>query len=59
MEEQTLRMQSLIDDLLTLTRLESATHPLAQRRIDVPSLLREIYEEALDISLESKTRPFS
>ncbi|MCF7967728.1 MAG: phosphate regulon sensor histidine kinase PhoR [Methylococcaceae bacterium] len=54
MEEQTLRMQSLIDDLLTLTRLESATHPLAQRRIDVPSLLREIYEEALDISLESK-----
>jgi len=54
MEEQTLRMQSLIDDLLTLTRLESAIHPMAQHRVDVPSLLRKIHEDALDISMDSK-----
>jgi two-component system phosphate regulon sensor histidine kinase PhoR len=54
MEEQTLRMQSLIDDMLTLTRLESATHPKTQQRVDVPSLITEIHEDALDISMDSK-----
>ena len=54
MEEQTLRMQSLIDDLLTLTRLESANHSIGQQRVDVPSLLTEIHEEALELSIESK-----
>ncbi len=56
MEEQTLRMQTLIDDLLTLTRLESATHQITQQRVDVPSLLTEIHEEALDLVMESKPK---
>ncbi|MFM8441789.1 MAG: phosphate regulon sensor histidine kinase PhoR [Methylococcus sp.] len=54
MEEQTLRMQTLIDDLLTLTRLESASHPLLQHRVDIPALLERIHEEALALVMEDK-----
>ena len=54
MEEQTLRMQSLIDDLLTLTRLESSTHQMAQNAVDVPALLTQIMDEALMLPMESK-----
>jgi two-component system phosphate regulon sensor histidine kinase PhoR len=46
MEEQTIRMQNLIDGLLSLTRLESATHQVAQQRVDVPALLALICEDA-------------
>lgn len=46
-EEQTLRMQNLIDDLLTLTRLESPAHPMPRQKVDVPEMLRSIVEEAL------------
>lgn len=45
MEEQTVRMQSLVDGLLSLTRLESGAHPLPQKRVDVPALLKLICEE--------------
>lgn len=55
MEEQTLRMQNLIDDLLTLTRLESPTHPIARQHLNVPDMLRAIIEEVLLIPQE--TRP--
>ena len=54
MEEQTLRMQTLIDDLLTLTRLESASHPISQRRVDIPALLEKIHEEALALVMDDK-----
>ena len=54
MEEQTLRMQNLIDDLLTLTRLESPSHQIARNPINVPELLRSIVEEALLIPHESR-----
>jgi two-component system, OmpR family, phosphate regulon sensor histidine kinase PhoR len=54
MEEQTLRMQTLIDDLLTLTRLESPSHQIARNRIDVPDLLRAIVEEAFLIPHDSR-----
>ncbi|BBL76929.1 phosphate regulon sensor histidine kinase PhoR [Methylomagnum ishizawai] len=46
MEEQTTRMQSLIDGLLSLTRLESGAHALVPKPVDVPALLRLIREEA-------------
>ena len=54
MEEQTLRMQTLIDDLLTLTRLESPSHQIAKGLIDVPALLGAIVEEAQLIPLDSR-----
>lgn len=53
-EEQTLRMQSLIDDLLTLTRLEASSHPQTRQTVDVPSLLKQLFEEASDLPIESK-----
>ncbi len=46
MEEQTVRMQSLIDGLLSLTRLESSAHGMPQKRVDVPALLKLIREDA-------------
>jgi two-component system phosphate regulon sensor histidine kinase PhoR len=44
MQEQTERMQNLIDGLLSLTRLES-THSAAHAPVDVPSMLRSICDE--------------
>lgn len=55
-EEQTLRMQSLIDDLLTLTRLESTTHPLPKQRVAVPQLLQAIVEEAQELAVDAKPK---
>lgn len=46
MEEQTVRMQNLIDGLLSLTRLESAAYQIAQKPVDVPALLAAICEDA-------------
>jgi two-component system phosphate regulon sensor histidine kinase PhoR len=46
MEEQTVRMQSLVDGLLSLTRLESAANLAPPKPVDVPALLRVICEEA-------------
>ncbi len=54
MEEQVLRMQHLIDDLLTLTRLESAAHQLAQNPVDVPAMLQGICDEALMMAIDDK-----
>lgn len=45
MEEQTSRMESLVAGLLSLTRLESSAHRLAQDAVDVPVLLSQICEE--------------
>ncbi len=53
-EEQTLRMQTLIDDLLTLTRLETASHPIPRRPVDIPAMLHTVYMEALEQSIEDK-----
>ena len=62
MEEQTVRMQSLIDGLMSLTRLESAAKPVPQKPVDITALLRQICEEAkllvenpapLDLRLDS------
>lgn len=62
MEEQTLRMQNLVDGLMSLTRLESAANPVPQKPVDVPAILRLVCEEAkllaedratLDLRLDS------
>jgi two-component system phosphate regulon sensor histidine kinase PhoR len=50
MRNQTDRMLRLIDDLLTLSTLESTTAPAREIAIDVHSLLRTIQDEAKAIS---------
>lgn len=55
MGEHTLRMQHLVEDLLTLSRLESdkATHAEKQS-VDVPKLLLDIQQQAIALSGERK-----
>ena len=48
--EQARRMQQLIDDLLTLSSLETDAPPPLEERIDVASLLRDIHQEAAALS---------
>ncbi|MCP5291864.1 MAG: phosphate regulon sensor histidine kinase PhoR [Burkholderiales bacterium] len=50
MQEQTARMQCLVEDLLTLSRLENALNKLHESTVDMPSLLRELYREAESLS---------
>lgn len=50
MSEQATRMRDLVDDLLTLSTLESDTHPLREDSIAVPALLQEILQEAQALS---------
>jgi two-component system phosphate regulon sensor histidine kinase PhoR len=46
MEEQTARMQSLVEGLLSLTRLESGANQGPQAQVDVPEMLFAICEDA-------------
>lgn len=50
MREQTQRMQRLIEDLLTLSRLENTQSAPHEERIDVPALARSLLEEARSLS---------
>jgi two-component system, OmpR family, phosphate regulon sensor histidine kinase PhoR len=50
MMDQAQRMQRLVEDLLTLSRLESANTPLREERVDVPELVRAIHQDALALS---------
>ncbi|MHB1233221.1 MAG: phosphate regulon sensor histidine kinase PhoR [Burkholderiales bacterium] len=50
MRDQTLRMQRLVEDLLTLSRLESAANPLQEESVDVPKLIHQVYQEAQGLS---------
>lgn len=45
MGDQTIRMESLVDDLLTLSRLENDQNPLREESVDVGALLKEIFKE--------------
>ena len=45
MGEQTQRMEGLVNDLLTLSRLENDQNPLREETVDVPVLIEEIYHE--------------
>jgi len=50
MAEQSRRMQRIIDDLLTLSTLESAPEPPREERVDVALLLSRIQSEATALS---------
>jgi two-component system phosphate regulon sensor histidine kinase PhoR len=50
MTEQGKRMQGLIGDMLTLTRLESIDYPLRPERVHIRPLLEGILEEACALS---------
>jgi two-component system, OmpR family, phosphate regulon sensor histidine kinase PhoR len=50
MIEQGRRMQNLVEDMLTLTRLESIDYPMRPEHVDVRRLLEEILGEARALS---------
>lgn len=50
MSEQAKRMQSLVEDLLTLSRLESAGYPAREEPVNVPDIARGLYHDALALS---------
>jgi two-component system phosphate regulon sensor histidine kinase PhoR len=50
MLDHTRRMQHLLDDLLTLSRLESADHTLKDEPVNVPELVRALKAEAESLS---------
>jgi two-component system phosphate regulon sensor histidine kinase PhoR len=50
MHGQATRMYRLVEDLLTLSRLESAETPLREEQIEVPQLVRELEAEARALS---------
>lgn len=50
MTHQTTRMQNLVEDLLTLSRLESARGPASERPVDVPKLVQSLHTEAIALS---------
>lgn len=43
-------MQSLVEDLLTLSRLESAGNPAREEPLNVPDIARTLYHDALALS---------
>lgn len=50
MSEQTVRMTSLVNDLLTLSRLENSIHTVAEDKVDVPGLLQSLQRDAMALS---------
>ena len=50
MTDQTRRMQRLVEDLLTLSRLEDTENLVREENVDVPAMLRGLYDEAQSLS---------
>ncbi len=50
MGEQTSRMENLVDDLLTLSRLENEQNVLQEETVDVPQLMYTLHEEGVSLS---------
>ena len=50
MSDQAKRMQILVEDLLTLSRLESAGNPAREEPVNVPDIARALYHDALALS---------
>jgi two-component system phosphate regulon sensor histidine kinase PhoR len=48
-EQQTERMRTLLEELMTLTRLEEEEQPDVSEQVDVAALLNDIYNDALSI----------
>ncbi len=62
MQQQTERMRRLVDDLLTLSRLESPQNRLVEAPVSMSQLVQSLYQDALslsagrhDITLESES----
>ena len=55
MGEQTRRMEGLVDDLLTLSRLENSLNALAEEVVDVPALLQSLHQDGLALSAGKHT----
>ena len=54
MQSQTTRMQSLIEQLLILSRIEASAERVYEKTVDVPTLLRTIESEALTLNKEKQ-----
>jgi two-component system phosphate regulon sensor histidine kinase PhoR len=52
MAEQTRRMDNLVADLLTLSRLENEQSPLREESVDIKQLLNEVYQDGKLLSGE-------
>lgn len=50
MQQQTDRMRRLVEDLLTLSRLESPQNRLVETTVDMPLLVRSLYQDAISLS---------
>ncbi|MBC7779525.1 MAG: phosphate regulon sensor histidine kinase PhoR [Proteobacteria bacterium] len=50
MTQQTSRMQNLVEDLLTLSRLENSRGPAAEQPVDAPRLVQTLHHDALALS---------
>jgi len=50
MKQQTSRMTRLVEDLLTLSRLESSHNPLREEDVNVPEMLRALHQDAQVLS---------
>ncbi len=50
MGEQTQRMAHLVDDLLTLSKLDNALNVLQEENVEMPALLQALYQEGLVLS---------
>ncbi len=50
MAEQGKRMESLVEDMLHLSRLESIEYPLREEAVDMPSLLEQVQAEGQALS---------
>ena len=50
MSEQTQRMEHLVSDLLTLSKLDDALNALREENVAMPALLRTLYQEGLSLS---------
>jgi len=50
MSEQTLRMTRLVNDLLTLSRLENASRTQADDKVNIPGLVQSLQREAQALS---------
>jgi len=55
MGEQTHRMERLVDDLLTLSKLEDTLNALQEEAVDVSGLLRKLHQEGQSLSAGKHT----
>lgn len=58
MREQTQRMEGLVKQLLTLSKIEAAPTHLLNEKVDVPMMLRVVEREAQTLSQKKQTFTF-